>query len=1041
MTTWDEPCYTTDTISQLANKCPKDEKLVAQILDAFKFKIPNPIECGFDEKIDLTRLRDFEVMFPGAFERKDEYQTKAILDFMKPTDIWYHGIAAVYKVWYQYTIGLIEFNPELNMKIINRINEEACKLDFYASYMTPKRIAETIRQTNMDTKTYSMYRHYIESAYSVTHAAYFWRARSMQDKVRKAQKNGQKYPSLTKDDLSFGKKTKITSFPGLLVLTVEQKDTETPVNYILSMKSVRRLSSLLRSSAKIVSYFDIQSKRIKNKAYLTDATKIIEYIAECAYKTDRPNELARALDVYYYLACSYYTSDVVTWSHDLQSAKISTNEYEKIIDSRYLLSLTRKWKMYECLDLMKIYKILPTPDFDPFTGFLNMKKYHLNRNTYGILTQEQQKLGLTISEDEFRMYRQWMYLQRFYRRHGRCPGRLTTNAQDLIAKNQLAKLSTFPYTAHEAIGIQDMIHIELEGSGVWEDVDNNIPEYYQDKACPPQRIDLNKIENQRMYMSLPLNARSYLAWYLNEPEVLPGYGIRLAYKYKHYLRQQTAHFKPESKKPEPRNFYSAPPLMRRMIGEYEQNVRQYMAHDVGAILGKDPHDLSKAMHHILGTEYERETHRWIVVSFDLEKFSPSMPERTKVMSNELWISVFKQSNLDMVVNTYDNLELHFLHEGIHQKYTTPTVDLEGQGGTVNTALHVDIMGYAVRQLKRLGYIKSPARLGVMIDDGLLALPFELGTSNELVVKAVKVIEAVYNFFGLRISWDKTFVSEHFSMFLNEVYYDGLNVTTGVKAFLKMQATKLEDELSVIGKIKGLTGMAQGCISTGLPPHLAKAELHREVLMLLQRTMKRSPNLSSIPPLHVAYFMFTPISFGGIGLPILSQIEGSPNVEPVKAFISMAYYVAGTLPNTARMFDKILSQTLRTRRDIDILRAPDAFRIDNRTFTEMKHITYVLTMVKTLAQNSLIRPLLHIDMDIIAGNILESLGNDCHLAEINIAYRLSPIAAVDKFMSKFKRSSTMIALLSQRMKAKLIGRYITEANTVFRNFTSLIVDQS
>lgn len=1033
MSTWDVPCYKSDTLSAFTRVMPKEDHYARASWNNFGYEITTLEGLDIKSIEDLKTYKGLNKLLPNTSDRPDVWLFHELLYRATAAGKPHFGLTAVYKIVDAFLNGKIAYNTEVDFPTVEKYTYEISKLDFFASYMTPRRIEDTIKQGLLDTKTNALYKTCMQASYTLTHLAYYHRAASYRDKTYRCKKQDRTYPHVPKDDIDLGKYHHGYSFNGITMIQEIDIDGRPETTYVFNNKSIQRAAQMLRSIGKMVQYYSMQSKRIGRSDYLTTAISMIFEMISYAAKTDRPNEVCRAFDVIYFTALAEHATDINNRSIKLQREKYAENKYDDIAPINWFLSASRKFKIYEQLDLLKLYKMFPCPDFDPHTGFLNMKKYHYNQNKVGTITEAYKRHKLNIDLQSFEHYRLMLYAQRFYRRHGRCPGRLTQQGRNMVTPQNFPHLISYPHIDAFTLKIEDIPLIDMKGTAMWENVDNNCAEYYMDKACPPQDFDLDKIKDGMDYNKLRIDQRSYLGWYLAQTDVPPGMGLRFSYA-KHIRKAyQTAHFKPESKKPDPRNFYSAPPYIRRILSEYELNVRHYVEHDVAAILGKDPHDLNVQMNRVLGGTLDRSTHRWILVSFDIEKWSPKMPKEIKELTYGFWNKLFDQPYLSATQEIFNEVDLHFIHEGVHQKYTVNNVDFEGQSGVVNTAFHTDMMAFAVRQCRQKGLITESGRLAVMIDDGLLALPFPLNTTNERINDTLDIIEAVYNYFGFTISWDKTFISEHVAMFLNEVYYDGLNVTTGVKAFLKMQPTKLDDELSFSGKIKGLTGMAMGCISSGLPPTLAKIELHREVMIMLQRTLRGKHAFKTIGSAMIPYFTFTPIAFGGLGIPFLNNISGSPNADPVGNFIGSAYYIVQTQIQVKGLLERILKQDLRVRRPVDILRAPAAVRVMGKTLTEMKHIQYVLTMVKSLCQNSYLRPLLHVDFESLGQQILSQLGPNPTETEVDIAYRMSPISIIDKFMSKFKRSSTMMSLLAPRMRARLVSRYLLEVNSVYNQF--------
>lgn len=1043
MTTWDEPCYKTDFISTLSRWMSKDEKQIKYVLDTFPLEINNFDGCPMKTKEELYQPRIFGLLFPKLSLNKNTLAFNSFVEISRRAQHHHTGLSAVYKIARAYYENEIEYHNEIDFRWLNKVQEKVDTFDMFASLLTPKNIAKTVDSIKLPKKSQTAYTILMQSSYTIIHLAYHWRANSMQDLVRKRRRANEPYPYVTPSSVTGVKpgKIEIYTFPGLLIYSIKSHLDDTVHNYYLTAKDVRRVSQLLRSLAKLYQYFHLMSVQQNYSGIDDSADKYMREMITIAAKTERPNEVARAFDVIFFYNVSLLANDIWNRSTEDQMKKWKEFNYEQIVSLEYVTSIASKHQAMERLDILKIYKILPCPDFCPFTGFMNMKNHHGNRNTFGKIPEEFKDLDLKISVEEFEKYRKMMYIHRYYKRHEMLPGRLykfyDDNPDELGLKKKA--LEHYPNIPIDNITLETVEFIDIKGTMAWEVSENNLPSGYADKACPPQDTDLNTIEDSYQYNSLPLRQRSFLMWYLSQSDVPNGEKLRQEFLRKNLQNQQTAHFKPESKKPDPRNFYSAKPLFRKMHSEFEENVRRYMANDVASYIGKNPTDQSMAIKAILGMEADRERGSNFDISFDLQRFSPNYNQDAKILSYKIWEEVCPQPHITAIRESYKETELHFIHEGIHQKYTTSYPDLEGQSGTVNTAFHIDVMAYAVRKIREMKITKHPGRLAVMIDDGLLSLRMPEKHNTETIIRAIRIIDATYQYFGFKISWDKTFVSRDFAMFLNEMYYKGENITTGVKAFLKMQPTKLEDELSISAKIKGLSSMAMGCIQTGLPPTLSKSELHREILILISRNMKTMSEYKLFSPDALPYFMFAPVAFGGLGIPHMTHITSSPHADPIGSYLGTAWRMAQTMPSTAPVYQKILTQPIRTRRPIDILRGPDSLRITTRTLTESKHIQYVLEMVRSLSENRLIKPFLHIDMPKLADEIFKTIGANAEAIDISSTYGSSPLAVIDNFLGKFKRSSTLMGMLRPRLRTRLIARYVTELRTVTKNFHEIVIN--
>lgn len=1035
MTTWDEEANTLDFHSWLFRKTPKDHELINNILTKIPLRIENPQDAGIPKTRDLQSYDAVRILFPRLAEYKDPYMATSVYNMIKdkqPTQI-YTGINAIYRMFGYCWNEKVKYTREHNFKKIFEAQQQFIEYEAMLSNTTPKRVKDIKAVCDLPSGIKHYYTRYISLSSMFAHMGYFHRTASHRDLIARAKREDSQWPVCK--SLNMGEPWELRLFDSTVCIKKTSDSPDSEEIFFFETKTLRRLIMLLRSTSKLAVYYANAMAVSNDTSVFSTWVKYMNIMSESLFKCHRSNEVARAYDIILFMYIADATNDVTDRAVEMQKTKFKDGNYIEIALPREVHAVVGSLGFMDAIDVLKSYKILPCPDFDSSTGFLSNTKFYEQQWTFGVLPERFQKLGLTISEQDFRDYQKLQVIRRYYTVHLECPGSLLQSGVDLITQNPSSPLSAYPYVLPAHLKVDLMKHIDISGSGDWQAWNMNDPDHYNDKACPPQFYDMNKITDADHFQNLKLEHRSFLGFFLSQPAVPHGDAIRWAYARQNFPKVQRAHFKPESKKPDPRNFFSAPPYARLMRAEFEHNVAKYLDCDNSSVTGKTPHDSVKLIQELLFTKKE-DTKR-IYISFDLEKFSPKMPLQTSKCANDIWMELFNQPYMEQVHKMFEDTELHYIHEGIHQKYTTKFADFEGQLGKVNTAFHIDLMAYTVRQLKKLKLVEGPGSLLALIDDGLLGINVPNEGFMQKIPQIMNVIEAVYWFFGLHISWDKTFVSAKFGMFLNEIWYNGNRYTGGVKAFLKMQPQKIQDELSFNGKVKGLIAMTQGAVKAGLDPHLATTELFRETYILLEQYLRRTNHIKTVEPRQLCMFLIIPVGLGGVGIPVASTLIGTIGSTPVDAFLDQMSYFIACFPNYANNYLPIVNQPSRQRKDASVLRAPLAVRRTGSTLTEWKHVTYVMDYVKENAMSKYAKVIFSINPEQTATSVLSMLPIKVSIEEISAAYKSSMLGALDKFVGKFKRSATLMQMIRPRARVLILGRYASEVQRVFEETIKVI----
>jgi len=1037
MTTWEDSYYKDDLISNLCRYANKTHEQAETLLKYFDPKYSNIAALNLPQRTLDRPKKLLKMLFPHYGTKTDKQILPTILEICNRSKQVIFGLEATYKLMNIVYKGKFIMEEQSQVKFRHNAAIETVRIDHAVSLGSRHKIKELVEDLELPSDIRSHVGYLSDSANALTHISFAWRAPDYRDAAYKAKRKKLAYPAMPKALIRMPKNWNCFSFPNCIMLLDESKGPDDIITYILTHKDVQKLETLIRSMIRAIRYYYLANKHAN---YPLSNSKLLGYFTlfiESLIATDRYNDVAKAWDIVYTYKFSLISMDIWDKSKIEQEKKFELGNYHKIIGLQTHLTFTKGLSDHEMLDFLKLYKVLPPPDYDPTSGFLKNKEYHDNPWTYGVPHPDSERLtpDLKLSDEEFYRFQVLQLFRRYYRLFKTLPGKLIHSATQHLVNYPHSKLHKFPTVNPDKLTDEEIDMIDYENAVPWEYRNTTAPDYYADKACPPNNRDLNTIKDGAEYYKLPLYERNFLMHYLTVANHPTTHSITQGNNY--LLYQQTAHFKSESKKPDPRNFFSAKPDARLCMSEWEYNVEKYLGKDIAAFISKDPHDRAQALHSLLGEDYNYKNNKIVFVSFDLDKWSPRFSHDGKVASTRVWSKFFDSPTAKVIPQLAHNIDLHYFHNGLHFNYKTKTLDAEGQWGKTNTVFHEDVMAFAVRILRRLKLIQFPGKLAVFIDDGLLTLKFPQETTNSEIQKVLLYIEHIYHFYGFHISWDKTFVSQYYCQFLAESYYQRNHIDLPFRAFLKMQKTKVMNELSPNGQIKSLCSMARSSVMLGVPTHLVLYELCQEVYSIMSKNIRESVQRYNLVPLELAIMGLTPTSLKGLGIPFTASWLQNPASNQIENYFGVCEYLGTIVPTTSKTLISILNQKGKIRTPLSLLRAPNSFRVEGHCLSDMKHYKLVAPIMKTFAKNPLLTWVFSCDLDTLAKNLVNMLPDACEESEIQAIYEMSPIAQFDKFLSKIKRGNTVLSLLTWRGKRALTNAYYYESSAVFKEFISLV----
>jgi len=346
-------------------------------------------------------------------------------------------------------------------------------------------------------------------------------------------------------------------------------------------------------------------------------------------------------------------------------------------------------------------------------------------------------------------------------------------------------------------------------------------------------------------------------------------------------------------------------------------------------------------------------------------------------------------------------------------------------------MHIEVMSYAINVCRRKKLLTKSAELLAFVDDGGMSLEFPLTATDDEIWECIRMIESVYQMVGLRISWDKTFVSTKLFMFLNEIFYHGFKVTPGLKAFLRVG--KLDDSpaKTVCDDLDTIAAEIQGAVKAGTGYYQAYCAYIFEVYRVIKRWSRYKNQLTTS---HVLMCLL-PVAYGGIGIRSLLQLVTNEAFNPVVAGLGNVKAFVTAYPNNAHHINSLLNAKMREMSSEGFLRSPSSIRSEGLTINVQRFHRVMQDWILNNAKNPFV-------LEVLASvktqsseqlALRVSLMPEISAVGLKTIGEMRPELAVDVLIRKLQRSSTAaellgfkevlrIAIANRYQAARLIGQF-------------------
>jgi len=1026
MSVWDEICYTTDTLTtylRQINQWDVDDKVMPQLCtDSYhrNVSVGNQLPEGRLTDTIIDNLRYAKIIEPQSFT-KPIPNAQSFISFLSEGRITTSesAVAALMSKIHKHEI---RWANEWDWKWLQAFTHRMLRFNQYASYQSQHDADDYLTFFNIYSNWAKKMRQYDNMAETFTHLWYGFNAASERTKRRLAERD-EELPEPLKDSIvSLGKKWAARKFGSLLILTEETNDT--PVHYILTRKDVNRIHQMCSSLADMELYFSHYVPGIASSPVYTLFHQVLQMIMDALGSGHRVGEVPRACDVAAALLLSYNADDIWNKSIVDQEAKIKNEALDDVLDVKMLTQIFMKLPLAEAVELSKVYKFLPVPDFDFLTLFEAQRQKHMETRP----AFYDNELGLHLPD--FQLYQRHQLVITYHANYGKCPGSIKESAI------QKPWHITYPYITPHLIPYLETTDIELRGALPYEQITSLDNPYIKDKALAPNYV--STIKDSIDMNNVPGKDRNYLLHYLFSDILATPEQVGLGMSEERHEICHTAAPKGETKKKwTPRNFYINNYPGRVLLSEIENNIARWISKKPGCFTGLSHAQAFNKFQDITGPDLDHYTHKYVFISFDLAAWSPKQSPELRKLQLAKWAEIFDKDYITAADQQFSIGKVHYIRKGIHQEYKLKGNDLEGYLGRLNTDLHVDIMGYAVNKLRRAGYIDRGSKLAVQIDDGLCVLRFTNDTPDTRIVQAVELLEKIYAWFSLEISWDKTYVSRYLRVFLNELDYEKVRITPGIKAFLRIRRGGDLGIRCFLREHNKAAGHVASAMQAGCNGHVAWLKYALELGKGILDWHRRRPRCMTGD--EAALWAFIPIAFGGCGALSLLQHSCNATEDGTAAGLSVLKAIATYEPRLRVPINTFINQPLKQKTKMGLLRDPTKFKIEGPTFTDLLEVPYAKRALRKGAKHPLVQEALAISDTFADSDAYYEIGDvgNTRGKALTLGYNASLLSYLDSLILKFTRSSTIIQLIGSYNALLIYKRYRTQFNRVYDSATVIL----
>lgn len=680
--------------------------------------------------------------------------------------------------------------------------------------------------------------------------------------------------------------------------------------------------------------------------------------------------------------------------------------YDKVVDLNMVIKIIFRAHPRYYLEVARVFKVLPAPDYDlGQTMYETYKKHHDpsphvpfntpyapkdDKNTF----EKPSFIGLIY-------YMRYLWIAYRIKVDKRSPGVVKEEfreedwVQNYISRGALPQGADLSWTNK----------IDLTGSYVYLEDTRDVLFTLKDKTLGYDTLHeaLSNSPGDRMM-------RSQVTRMLVDSEIsnfLPAPTLNFDFVH-------TVSPKPEAHKDVARLFYMNNLRGRRTLSELEKNIGLACKELPGYAIGKGTVEIKKAMHELCQLAVDSGS---IFLNTDIEGWSPKMNGHIQQLCLDFWSEIFNKPEISKYSKIWFGADLVMNKKNYICTYKNTCANFDGYNGKMLTFMHVAVAGYATRIARQRDESISPARTEIFIDDVVIRVTCKIERLNEATEIFFDSLCMVYDAVGLKIDKNKSIVSNHMCIFLNEVYSLGSHLTYGSRAAVRLGTIIRSPTDSFADMIDASRAAIEGCIKAGAPIYVA----YSLFLVNIAWIHNKWDSFNDMRSTKFAFMQYVPRAFGGYGLPNIIGVSSNLASNPVTEGIGIIQEVAFFYKEFQPIYEKVLKCKLVEKSNVQIITLPAGVATNRAIINKGRVSREIVRRIVNLSSNSVVSDVIKIGLsaklDDIADDIVKS--NDTIDAyTIDRFIKATPIDMLRQIVKKIESANTIRALLGPKTIRKI-----------------------
>ena len=735
------------------------------------------------------------------------------------------------------------------------------------------------------------------------------------------------------------------------------------------------------------------------------------------------NKLGVYFDVLTWRYMAWKSGDAFYNHSNIMRNKVETKGLSTMPDQSHILNRIKTLPMDAAVDLLGIYKASIYPEVDPFEVVSSQYKLHMNRHVTDWSPGSEERKRF----EDTRAYMWYFGTRTVHQQIGVWPGVIRAGVKEK-SWHKGYKSHGIP-TAHW----RDGCDVDLTGAVPVTDITAEQYIRQQDSACaPPLR---REYADFLAMQKAPRRHRRKLLYAIQEPnppdlqktlEYLNGLGLQVPDEYVGELDYElpfstdiVTGSRCERHKDTPRPFYAASPPWGCILSYLDGITRDFLNSVPQSMLGKSTKQKNTDL--ITTSRKEYAGARCFFMSDDKAKYSPHMDPQSQQLPAEFFAELFNIPAFRAYGPIMYHCRLFYRVCGHLVSYNSNGTDREGMRGASNTWLEVVAQGLSTRLSRERGLIRGKSVFLSFIDDGLRRFHVEhMNKSDAEVMQNAKlVIEDVI--FGLRVlgrelSWDKTFISTKLFVMLNEIIYDGMHFSSGLKSFCTAGDIEMKEVMTASDYEQLYFGKMRGSHGVGVPLDLCH---YVYIFETLRSHYGMGVNLQDnrwMSEFDYRLFCITPMALGGAGIRSMLQMGCNEVANATKEGLATLMRLAAARPLYGHVVQRLVTQPLEQVKPLDFMREPEQFHVIPPRIRTQRLAAEVRKSLPGIVGNERSRG--YMRRDRVGCEFLEALGRimmqlgDVSAEEVRLLYASTPVAFVDEFVQKLASSTTLSELIGR-----------------------------